>query len=42
MELRKENNVLKYFLITISFIFLGVFLILPLVYIVITALRDGI
>lgn len=42
MELRKENKVLKYFLITISFIFLGVFLILPLVYIVITALRDGI
>ena len=42
MELRKENKVLKYFLITISFIFLGVFLILPLIYIVVTALRDGI
>ncbi len=42
MELRKENKVLKYVLVTISFIFLGVFLILPLIYIVITALKDGI
>lgn len=42
MELRKENKVLKYILVTISFIFLGVFLILPLIYIVITALKDGI
>ena len=42
MELRKENKVLKYFLIIISFIFLGVFLILPLIYIVVTALIDGI
>lgn len=42
MELRRENKVLKYTLITISFIFLGVFLILPLIYIVITALKDGI
>ena len=42
MELRKENRVLKYFFITISFVFLGVFLILPLIYIVVTALRDGI
>lgn len=42
MDLRKENRVLKYTLITISFIFLGVFLILPLIYIVVTALRDGI
>lgn len=42
MELRRENKVLKYILITISFIFLGVFLILPLIYIVITALKDGI
>lgn len=39
---RKENKVLKYTLITISFIFLGVFLILPLIYILFTALRDGI
>lgn len=42
MELRKENKILKYILITISVIFLGVFLILPLIYIVVTALRDGI
>lgn len=42
MELRKENKVLKYTLITISFIFLGVFLILPLIYILVTALRQGI
>ena len=42
MELRKENRVLKYILVTISFIFLGVFLILPLIYIVITALKEGI
>lgn len=42
MNLRRENKVLKYVLITISFIFLGVFLILPLIYIVITALKDGI
>ncbi|MBR5635884.1 MAG: sulfate ABC transporter permease subunit CysW [Pseudobutyrivibrio sp.] len=42
MNLRRENKVLKYTLITISFIFLGVFLILPLIYIVITALKDGI
>ena len=42
MELRKENKVLKYILVTISFLFLGVFLILPLIYIVITALKDGI
>ncbi|MDC7278488.1 sulfate ABC transporter permease subunit CysW [Butyrivibrio fibrisolvens] len=42
MNLRRENKVLKYVLITISFIFLGVFLLLPLIYIVITALKDGI
>ena len=42
MDLRKENKALKYILVTISFIFLGVFLILPLIYIVITALKDGI
>lgn len=42
MELRKENKGLKYTLITISFIFLGVFLILPLIYILVTALRQGI
>ena len=42
MALRKENKVLKYFLIVISIIFLSVFLILPLIYIIVTALRDGI
>nr|WP_027871469.1 sulfate ABC transporter permease subunit CysW [[Eubacterium] cellulosolvens] len=42
MELRKENRILKYSLITISFLFLGVFLILPLIYIVATALKSGI
>lgn len=42
MGLREENKILKYTLITISFLFLGVFLILPLIYIVVTALRDGI
>ncbi|MCR4652718.1 MAG: sulfate ABC transporter permease subunit CysW [Eubacterium sp.] len=42
MGLRKENRILKYSLITISFLFLGIFLILPLVYIVTTALKSGI
>ncbi|SFB23404.1 sulfate transport system permease protein [Acetitomaculum ruminis DSM 5522] len=42
MNLRKENKALKYFLIIISFIFLGVFLILPLIYIIITALKNGV
>ncbi|SEK80823.1 sulfate transport system permease protein [Pseudobutyrivibrio ruminis] len=42
MGLRKENKVLKIILISISFIFLGIFLILPLIYIIVTALRDGI
>ncbi len=42
MGLREENKIVKYILITISFLFLGVFLILPLIYIVITALKDGV
>ena len=42
MELRKENKVLKTILIIISFLFLGIFLILPLIYILVTAFRYGI
>lgn len=42
LEIRKDDGPLKWVLITICFIFLGVFLLLPLVYILITALRDGI
>ena len=42
MELRKNSGVLKWVLIGICFVFLIVFLILPLVYIVATALRQGI
>ena len=42
MELRKENKALKTALIIISFLFLGVFLILPLIYILVPAFRYGI
>lgn len=42
LEIRKDEGPLKWVLIIISFVFLGVFLLLPLVYILITALRDGI
>lgn len=42
MELRKENKALKTILIIISFLFLGIFLILPLIYILVTAFRYGI
>lgn len=42
MELRKENKALKTVLIIISFLFLGIFLILPLIYILVTAFRYGI
>lgn len=42
LEIRKDDGPLKWVLIIISFVFLGVFLLLPLVYILITALRDGI
>ena len=42
MEIRKDGGALKWVLIIICFVFLAVFLLLPLVYIVVTALRDGI
>ena len=42
LDIRKDRGFLKWFLIVISFIFLSVFLILPLIYIVATAFRDGI
>ena len=42
LDIRKDRGFLKWFLIIISFIFLSVFLILPLIYIVATAFRDGI
>lgn len=42
MEIRKDSGILKWILITICFAFLGIFLLLPLGYIVATALRDGI
>mgnify|MGYP002623779985 CR=1 FL=1 len=41
MKIRKNNGLLKWVLIIISFIFLAVFLILPLIYIVVSALREG-
>lgn len=41
MDIRKENRILKWVLIIFSFIFLAVFLILPLIYIIVTAFRDG-
>lgn len=42
MELRKNNGPLKWCMITLVVIFLAVFLLLPLVYILITALSKGI
>ena len=41
MEIRKNSGVLKWILITICFLFLAIFLILPLVYILFTAFRNG-
>lgn len=41
MEIRYDSGVLKWILITICFVFLAVFLLLPLGYIVSTALRNG-
>ncbi len=41
MEIRKNKGFLKWFLITLCFIFLAVFLLLPLIYIIVTALREG-
>lgn len=42
MQLRKDSGVLKWVLILLCVVFLAVMLLLPLVYIVITALREGI
>lgn len=42
MEIRKDSGIMKWILIGISFLFLGVFLLLPLFYIIATAFRDGI
>lgn len=42
MVTEKENSVLKWILIALCFIFLLLFLVLPLVYIVVTALREGV
>ncbi len=42
MDIRKDSGILKWVLIIISFVFLAVFLILPLIYIIATAFRDGI
>ena len=42
MELRKNNGPLKWCMITLVMVFLTMFLLLPLVYIVITALSKGI
>ena len=41
MELRKNSGPLKWTLIIISAVFLTVMLLLPLIYIVVTALRQG-
>lgn len=42
MEIRKNGGAVKWILITISALFLIVMLILPLIYIIFTAFRDGI
>ena len=42
MELRKNSGSLKWTLIVISVLFLAVMLLLPLIYIVVTALRQGV
>lgn len=42
MEIRKNNGPLKWILIVISFLFLTIFLLLPLIYILSTAFRQGI
>lgn len=42
MEIRKNSGVIKWVLIFSCFLFLSVFLLLPLLYIVITAFREGI
>ena len=42
MEIRKDNGPLKWILIVISFLFLTIFLLLPLIYILSTAFRQGI
>ena len=41
MEIRKNSGIFKWVLIAICVVFLSVMLILPLVYIIVTALRDG-
>ncbi|MBP5718576.1 MAG: ABC transporter permease subunit, partial [Abditibacteriota bacterium] len=41
MELRKNSGPLKWTLIAVSALFLSVMLLLPLIYIVVTALRQG-
>jgi sulfate transport system permease protein len=41
MNIRKDNGPLKWFFIILSALFLAVFLLLPLVYILITAFRQG-
>lgn len=41
MEIRKNSGPLKWILIIVSVLFLAVFLLLPLIYIVATALRQG-
>lgn len=42
MEIRKDSGVLKWVLIGICMLFLSLFLILPLIYILATAFREGI
>ena len=42
MEIRKNSGLVKWLLIGISFVFLIVMLILPLVYVMVTAFQDGI
>lgn len=42
MQIRKNSGILKWILIILCFAFLAVFLLLPLIYIVATALRQGI
>ena len=42
METKKDSGILKWLMIITCFAFLGIFLLLPLGYIVVTALRDGV
>jgi sulfate transport system permease protein len=41
MEIRNDKGIFKWFLIAVCTLFLGVMLVLPLIYVIYTALREG-